>query len=130
MKIAEKFSRKHQWTEHGGQAKFMALEPDGFEVNESGVPITSEFDYDALYFWTGHFVHVTIKALEGHAVEPGNVFLVRSRIEHESVYGRLSLFNVLVYLTKTFIQACRAMREEQPDKILQDMFKMMERCER
>jgi hypothetical protein len=37
---------------------------------------------------------------------------------------------VLVYLNKTFIQACRAMREDQPEEILQDMFKMMERCGR
>lgn len=36
MKITEKFRSRHQWTEHGGQAKFMALDPDTFEVNELG----------------------------------------------------------------------------------------------
>jgi hypothetical protein len=79
MKIAEKFTRRHQWTPHGGQAKFMALEPDGFEVNELGQPITGEFDYDVFYFWTSHYVHVTIHALEGHLGEPAELYRVHPR---------------------------------------------------
>jgi hypothetical protein len=130
MKIAEKFRNRHQWTEHGGQAKFMALEPDNFEVNELGKPITGEFDYDAFYFWTSQYVHVTINALGGHAADPGDTFRIRSKISEEKDYARLSLFNVLVYLNKTFIQACRTMHEKQPDRILQDMFKMMSKFER
>src|SRR6516162_1429940 len=46
MKIAGKFKSRHQWTDHGGQAKFMALEPDTHEVNQQGQPLTEEFDYD------------------------------------------------------------------------------------
>lgn len=65
MKLAEKYPSKHQWSGLGAQAKFMALEPDSFETNDLGQPITSEFDYEAQYFWTSHFVHVTVKALEG-----------------------------------------------------------------
>jgi uncharacterized protein DUF5677 len=125
MKIAEKFKRRHQWTPHGGQAKFMALEPDGFEVDELGQPITGEFDYDVFYFWTSQYVHVTVHALGGHAVEPGEVFRVRSRDSAEKDYARLALFNIVSLLSKIAIQACRGMREEQPEAILQDMFRMM-----
>src|SRR5258708_658627 len=128
MKIAVTFKSKHQWTGHGGQAKMMALEPDRFEKNEQGEPITGEFDYDAFYFWTSHYVHATVKAIEAHAVEPGEVFRIPSRISDEKDYSRLALFNVLVYLNKTFIQACHAMHEKQPEEVLQDMFRMMKKC--
>jgi len=130
VQIAEKFKSKGHWTGHGGQAKLMALEPDENEKNELGEPLTGAIDYDAYYFWTSHFVHGTIKALDAHGVVPGDVFKVRCNPARDSEYGRLALFNVLVYLNKTFIHACRAMQEEQPEKILQSMFKMMEQCGR
>lgn len=130
MRVAEKFKTRHQWTSHGGQAKFMALEPDTFEVNELGEPITGELDYDAFYFWTSQYVHVTIHALAGHAVDPGEIFRVRCKSSQEKDFARLALFNTVSYLTKTTIQACRGMHEEQPDAILQDMFKMLKKFER
>ena len=125
MKIAEKFKSRHQWTSHGGQARFMALEPDSFEVNELGEPITGELDYDAFYFWTSQYVHVTIHALAGHAIEPGEFFRARSKISEEKDYARLALSNTVTFLIKISIQACRGMHEEQPEAILQDMFKMI-----
>jgi hypothetical protein len=128
-KLADKFKSRHQWTPHGGQAKFMALEPGSFEVNELGEPITSELDYNAFYFWTSHCVHVTIHARAGHAGERGECFRVRSKMSEETRYRRLALFNVVTFLTKIFIQACRGMREEQPEAILQTMFKMMRKFE-
>jgi len=103
----------------------MALEPDTLEVNEKGEPLTGEFDYDALYFWTSHYVHVTISALAGHGIEPGDVFRVRANISVEKDYARLALFNTVSFLTKIFIQACRGMHEDQPEVILRDMFKML-----
>ena len=130
MKTAEKYKRRHQWTSHGGQAKFMALEPDSFEVNDKGDPLTGEFDYDAFYFWTSQYVHATVHALHGHASDPGDVFRVRSKISTETEYARLALFNTVSFLIKIHIQACRGMREEQPDAILQDMFRMLPRFER
>ena len=130
VQTAEKFKSRGHWTGHGGQARMMALEPDQFEQNELGEPLTGAVDYDAYYFWTSHFVHGTVKALSAHGIPPGDVFKVRCHPERESEYGRLALFNVLVYLNKTFIQACRGMREEQPEEILQETFKMMERCGR
>lgn len=70
-------------------------------------------------------MHVTIHALEGHAIEPGGVFRVRSNISAEKDYARLALFNTVSFLTKIFMQACRGMREEQPEPILREMFEMM-----
>jgi hypothetical protein len=125
MKIAAKFPRRHQWTQHGEGAKFMALEPDTFENDESGQPITGEFDYDALYFWTSQYVHATSHAIVTHVGEKGEIFRVRSQSSEERELGRLALFNVVNFLAKIAIQACRGMREDQPEAILQDMFKMM-----
>jgi len=127
MQIAATFKSRHQWTGYGGQAKMMALEPDSFERNEQGEPITGEFDYDIHYSWTSHFVHATVKAIEAHAVAPGEVFRIRAKISEENDYSRLSLINVLAYLNRTFIQACHAMHEDQPETILQDMLKMMKK---
>lgn len=125
--LAEKYKSRHHWTEDSGQVRVMALEPDVYEVNESGEPITGEFDYDALYFWTSHYVHVTIHALMGHAVERGAVFRVRANTAIENRLGRLALFNALSYVMKISLQACRVMREPPPEAILQDMLKMVRR---
>jgi Family of unknown function (DUF5677) len=121
--MAKEFPSKHQWTGRGGQAKFMALEEDGFELDESGKGIKSEFDYDAIYFWTSHFVHATVIALDGHVPDAGAVFRVRAKKKAEQRYGRRALFNAVVFLSKTFICACRAMREEQPES-LQTLFNL------
>jgi Family of unknown function (DUF5677) len=125
MKTAAKFKSRGQWTKHGGQAKIMALEPDGFETNDAGEPIREEFDYDALFFWTSHYVHVTVHGLTGHVAEPGRMFRVHPARSAEKEYARLALFFVVTFLTKITLQACRGMREDQPEQILQEMFRMM-----
>jgi hypothetical protein len=125
MKIAEKYKSRHQWTPHGGQAKFMALEPDTFEVNAQGNPVTGELDYDAFYFWTSQYVHATIHSLHGHGIEPGDRFKIRANISAEGDLSRLALFITLSSLIKIFIQGCRGMCEEQPEAILRRMFKML-----
>lgn len=130
LQVSNKFKSRGHWTGHGGQAKLMALEPDQFEKNELGEPLTGAIDYDAFYFWASQFVHGTIKSLDAHGVIPGDVFKVHCCPERESEYGRLSLFNVLIYLNKTFIHACRAMQEEQPEEILQCIFDLTQRCGR
>lgn len=104
-----------------------ALEPDAYETDEHGVPITSALDYDLFYFWASHFVHVTVKALDGHGIPSGDVFRVYSCLSRDDNYGRLSLFNVLNFLDKILIYACRAMREEQPDAILTEMLDLAKR---
>ena len=56
---------------------------------------------------------------------PGEFFRVCSKGSEEKDHARLALFNTLAFLTKISIQACRGMREEQPEEILQDMVRMM-----
>lgn len=123
LQAAREFKSKAHWTGSGGQAKLMALEPDEFEKDEHAQPEKSEFDYEALYFWTSHFVHVTVDAVEAHASEPGEVFRVRGRSELDRERGDDALFNTLIFLNKSFIRACRAMNEEQPE-ILEDIHKL------
>jgi|SRR5579884_283688 len=52
LEKAKAFKSKAHWTGHGGQARMMALEEDPFEEDPQGQSEKSEFDYDALYFWT------------------------------------------------------------------------------
>jgi hypothetical protein len=124
LETAKEFKNKAHWTGHGGQAKLMALEEDAVEVDEQGQPFRSEFDYDALYFWTSHYVHATVAGIHGHACSPGEVFKVRARSWEDKGCGGDALFNTAVFLCKIFVHACRSMNEEQPDA-LQDMFKMI-----
>ena len=121
MELAEKYSNKHLWTGHGGQAKLMALEADTYEIDEQGDPAKSEFDYDVIYFWTSQYVHATVVAAEGHACEPGDVFRTSARHQTEQGLGDNALFNALVFLSKIFITGCRGMRIDQPEDILRSM---------
>lgn len=124
LERAKDFKSKAHWTGHGGQAKMMALEEDPLEEDPQGQPEKSEFDYDALYFWTSHFVHATVVAAEAHAAEPGEVFRVHARSWIDKGRAENALFNVVVFLDKLFIRACRGMNEEQPD-VLQDLYKLI-----
>lgn len=127
LETAKDFKNKACWTGHGGQAKLMALEEDTVEVNELGQPLVSEFDYDALYFWTSHFVHATVDGIAGHAGKRGEAFTVRAQMGIERRLARLSVFNILVFLCKTFIHAFRAMNEDQPPALLR-LHKMIAKC--
>jgi hypothetical protein len=49
---------------------------------------------------------------------------VRGRSWVDKGRGKNALFNALVFLSKTFVRACRAMNEEQPES-LQGIFKML-----
>lgn len=126
---AKEFKSKAHWTGQSGQAKMMALEEDSLELDEQGRPEKSEFDYEALYFWTSHFVHATVDGIEAHAIEPGTVFRVRARGWLDTERGADALFNITMSLNKIFIRACRVMNEEQPD-VLQDLFKLISRFAR
>lgn len=126
LETAEEFKSRAHWTGQGGQAKLMAIEEDTTELNDQGEPLKAEFDYDAIYFWTSHYVHVTVEALNEHASPPGEVFKVRAREGTDKKRGRDALFNTLVFVSKSFVVACRAMNEEQPEQILQDIQKLMQ----
>jgi hypothetical protein len=122
---AKVFKNKAHWTGHGGQARLMAMEEDTVELNDQGEPLKAEFDYDAIYFWTSQFVHVTVEALNEHAIAPGEVFRTRARKGADKKRGRDALFNTLVFVSKIFVVALRAMNEDQPEAILQDIHKLM-----
>jgi uncharacterized protein (DUF4415 family) len=124
LEKAKAFKSKAHWTGHGGQARMMALEEDPLEEDPQGQSEKSEFDYDALYFWTSHFVHATVVAAEAHAAEPGEVFKVHARSWVDKGRAEDALFNIAVFLDKLFIRACRGMNEEQP-AVLQDLYKMI-----
>src|ERR1700735_1200678 len=117
-------TEKHAWTGYSGQIKMMADEGNPFEMDAFGQPLTAKFDYDSMYFLTSHFVHVTIIALPGHASEVGRVFRVRANKPAERKYGQLALSNILSYVTKISVSACRSMNEDQP-KALQEMFELL-----
>jgi len=123
LATAKEFKSKAHWTGQGGQAQMMALEEDSVELDDQGKPAKSEFDYDAIYFWTSHYVHATVAGIEAHAIEPGTVFRVRARNWIDTGRGDDAAFNVVATLQKIVIRACRAMNEEQPDvlKEMQDL---------
>ena len=114
LETAKEFKSKAHWTGLGGQAKLMALEEDTVEVDEHGQPLKSEFEYDALYFWTSHYVHATVAGMHGHASVVGEVFKVRARHWRDKELGKDALFNIVMFLLKIFIHALRSMNEEQP----------------
>jgi uncharacterized protein DUF5677 len=124
LETAKEYKSKTHWTEAGGQTKLMALEEDTVEVDGLGNPFKSEFDYEALYFWTSHYVHATVEGIHAHACAPGEIFKVRARSREDKERGEDALFNVVVFLCKIFIHACRSMNEDQPPA-LQDLYKMI-----
>ncbi len=129
LETAKEFKSKAHWTGEGGQAKLMALEEDTVEVDELGQPFKSEFDYEAHYFWTSHYVHATIEGIQGHACAPGEIFKVRARSWENKGRGEDALLNTVVFLCKIFIHPCRSMNEEQPPA-LQDLSRMISRFHR
>ena len=124
LNAAREFASKGYWAGHG-QTKLMALEEDTAETDAQGNPLKSEFDYDALYFWTSQFVHATVEAVAAHACNRGEVFRVRRKFPAEERFARLAIANILIYLSKMFVSGFRAMNEPQPDGVLQDMHKLL-----
>lgn len=126
LEIAKEYKSAHQWTGLGDQTRQMALEDDSYEFRSPGNPLNCEFDYEVIYKWTSFFVHGTVSSLEPHLTEAAEAFRVRARIGLEQGRGESALFNVLAYLSKSFVCAFRAMRQEQPEEILTDMHRLME----
>lgn len=125
LEVAKEYKRPNEWTGLGGQTREMAVEPDTFEFDSNGKPVNCEFDYEVIYKWTSHYVHGTVSSLESHLTEAEEVFRVRARSSLERGKVDTALFNVLVYISKIFVRAYRAMREEQPEAILADVYQCM-----
>jgi hypothetical protein len=124
LETAKEFKSKANWTGEHGQVKVMATEEDMVEFDQDRRGLTSEFDYDALYFWTSQHVHVTVEALDAHVSPPGEVFKVRSRRPEDKGYGKQALLVASVTLCKIFIHACRSMNEQQP-RAIRELYKLI-----
>ena len=127
LQIATQYKSPNDWTGLGGQTKEMAREPDTYEFDTNGNPVTAEFDYEVIYKWTSHYVHGTISSVESHCTEPDDPFRIRARTYLDAGRGNDALFNVLVYLSKIFVRAYRAMRDDQPEDLLQEVYEATKR---
>jgi uncharacterized protein DUF5677 len=126
LDMARNYKNAHQWTGMGDQTRQMALEPDTYEFDAAGRAINCEFDYEVIYKWASFFVHSTVSALESHLMGPGEPFRVRGRSRLVKGRGEDALLNVLGYLSRIFIHASRAMRQDPPEKILNDVHKALQ----
>jgi len=88
---AREFKSKAHWTGLSGQAKLMALEEDTVEVDEHGQPLKSEFDYDALYFWTSHYVHATVAGIRACVCTGRSFQGPRSKLGRQRTWQRCAV---------------------------------------
>lgn len=125
VEMANKYSSPHRWYQgHGGHVRAMAMEPDTYEKDADGNPTTEALDYEHVYSQTSHHVHATIISLLGHGLDAGEHFRVRANMSNESHWGGLALFNVLVYVSKSFVSGFRGLRDDQPEELLQEVHAM------
>lgn len=124
LENAGEFRSHVHWAEPGVTVKTMATEEDTVEFNKEGKGIDSAFDYDALYFWTSQYVHVTVEGIRGHSCAPGEIFKVRMRYADERDLENNALFNTGIFITKCFVYTLRCMNEPQP-KVLNDLMNVV-----
>jgi hypothetical protein len=125
LDTARKYKSPNDWSGVKDKTRGLALEPDTYEFDANGTPITAEVDYEIFFKWTSHFVHSTVTSLESHLVERGDVFRVRGRNTLSERMSNSSLFNVLAFLSKIFVCAFRALNQQQPEDILHEMHQRM-----
>jgi hypothetical protein len=110
--MSNNYNTRHGWTEAG--IRDMAYEKDTFEKDEKGEPVIQDFDYEFISWQTSEYVHASILSLFGHATKQGIPFRIRANIEEETMRGDEALFNVLVFISKTFVSALRGLKTDQP----------------
>jgi hypothetical protein len=113
LQTASTYPEPHKWAGKGMTAYTLAMEPSSWEVDDKGQPLTLRFLYDAVFYWTSHFVHPTIAALESHVVVPGKErFTVHAHCNSlQQNYGQNALFNVINTLGQIVIHFFHAMNE-------------------
>ena len=121
LEMARAYKSAHQWTGMGDQTRQMAMEPDTYECDANNQGFNCEYDYEVIYKWTSFFVHSTVSGLESHFMEFGEPFRVHARSKLETERGEEALVNVLVYLSRIFIHASRAQRDDAPQTILEEI---------
>ena len=112
LTLANSYPNPHNWTGMGDQTRQMAIEPSAHEETPDGKPVNAIFNYDVIYRWASHYVHPTVVALETHVVEHGKRFRIHARKAKAERLGNLSLFNVVVFLAKSFICGMRGLRSK------------------
>jgi Family of unknown function (DUF5677) len=93
LEIAKQFKDPHRWS--GKSVKDLAMEDDAFETLPNGSPFRWEFDYEAVYKWTSHYVHGTVVAVDEHATGPREPFKVRAGPNDRN--ADMALFNLVLY---------------------------------
>jgi hypothetical protein len=119
-KLAENYKNANNWADVRGQIKHMAMEPDTYEVDKLGQPLREDFDYEFIYWQTSHYAHATIVSLFTHATPVGEPFRIRGNQNSETLRAHQALFNVVVFVCKTFVCAFRGLRDEQPEELLRE----------
>jgi len=125
LAIAKNYRNPNDWSGEPEKTKSLAKEPDTYEFDSAGNGITAEFDYEIMFKYTSHFVHSTVCALEGHIAERGDTFKIRAHW-NPSRKASLALFNVLAMTSQIFVSGFRALRHDQPEEILQEIFVKMQ----
>jgi hypothetical protein len=121
--LAKDYNSAHRWAD--ARFKEMALEPDSYEFDDQGSPTVHDFDYEFVYWQTSQFVHATILSVIEHATSRGEPFRVRSRISEDTIRGDEALFNVLAFISKTFVSGYRGLMSNQPADILEETRKVL-----
>jgi hypothetical protein len=125
LAIAKNYRNPNDWSGQPEKTRSLAKEPDTYEFDSAGNGTTAEFDYEIMFKYTSHFVHSTVCSLEGHLVERGDTFKIRARWNPYKK-AHLALFDVLTMTSKIFVCGFRALRHDQPEEILQEMFVKMQ----
>jgi hypothetical protein len=108
LEIAKQFKDPHKWS--GKNVRDLAMEDDAFETLPNGNPFRWEFDYEVIYKWTSHYVHGTVIAVDEHATGPRQPFRVKGGPNIRK--GDMALFNLVLYLHRSFIAAFRSINYE------------------
>jgi hypothetical protein len=114
LEIAKEFKDPHRWS--GKSVKDMAMEVDAFETLPDGSPFLWEFDYEAVYKWTSHYVHGTVVAIDEHATGPREPFKVKGGPNDGN--ADMALFNSVLYLQRAFIAAFRSIKHEMAQEMI------------
>lgn len=114
IEVAKQFKDPHRWS--GKSVRELAMEVDTFERLPDGSPFVWEFDYEAIYKWTSHYVHGTVVAVDEHASGPLQPFTVKHPVNVDK--AEMALFNLVLYLSRTFLAAFRSINHEMSQGII------------
>lgn len=137
MKLARKYPRGTSWLDaprrkskkarvgrktRGRGVWMIANEPDKYEQVE-GMPLTWNFDYDWIYFWTSQYVHASVVSMLSHAAAPGEPFSIDAAPTRD--VENIAVFNVGAYLVKILIMAFRAIGHTFDSDLADQLWKLL-----